>query len=186
MFGSRSAKKAAASQKSITPRAGKGATLIADTTRITGDLHFSDQLFVNGRVEGNISADPNTDATMVLSDVGHVKGQIRAPYVIINGEVDGDVYAGTRVELAANARVSGNVYYSLIEMQLGAMVDGQLVHVSPEEASTQPASDGAAAPDEPAQVRALAASDAAESTDSSEDVEVPDKTDNELSRKSGS
>ena len=48
--------------------------------------------------------------------------------VVVNGKVEGNVYAGTRVELAAKAAVKGNVYYKLIEMQLGAMVDGQLVH----------------------------------------------------------
>jgi len=48
--------------------------------------------------------------------------------VVINGTVEGNVYASARVELAAKARVKGNVYYQLIEMQLGAMVDGQLLH----------------------------------------------------------
>ncbi len=50
------------------------------------------------------------------------------PNVVINGTVEGDVYASARLELAARARVKGNVYYQLIEMQLGAMVDGQLLH----------------------------------------------------------
>ncbi len=68
----------------------------------------------------------------MISDVGSVKGQINAPFVVVNGRVEGDVHAGTRVELAPQARISGNVYYTLIEMQLGAMVDGQLVHVQNE------------------------------------------------------
>jgi cytoskeletal protein CcmA (bactofilin family) len=57
-----------------------------------------------------------------------VAGEIRVPNIVINGRVAGNVYAGNKLELAANARVQGNVYYKLIEMQLGAMVDGQLVH----------------------------------------------------------
>ena len=115
---------------------GKGATLIAHNTEVSGDLHFSDQLYINGHIEGNINAEEGSEATLMISDVGSVKGQIRAPFVVINGRVDGDVHAGTRVELAANAKVSGNVYYKLIEMQLGAMVDGQLVHVGDEAAAT--------------------------------------------------
>jgi len=108
---------------------GKGATLIAESTRIAGDVRFSDQLYVNGHVEGDIRAEDGASAMLVISDIGSVKGEVDAPVVVVNGRVEGNVRAGTRVELAANARITGNVYYKLIEMQLGAMVEGQLVHV---------------------------------------------------------
>lgn len=112
----------------------KGATLIAENTRISGDVHFSDELYVNGQIDGNVSADADSGATLVVSDLGTVNGEISVPFVVVNGKVAGDVYAGTRADLAADARISGNVYYKLIEMQLGAMVDGQLVHVDDEAA----------------------------------------------------
>jgi cytoskeletal protein CcmA (bactofilin family) len=107
------------SKKPVT-KMGKGATLIAENTAIAGDVRFSDQLYVNGHIEGNVLAEAGTDATLMISDVGSVKGQIHAPFVVVNGRVEGDVHAGTRVELAPHARISGNVYYTLIEMQLGA------------------------------------------------------------------
>lgn len=116
------------SKKPVT-KMGKGATLIAENTAVVGDVRFSDQLYVNGHIEGNVVAEAGSEATLMISDVGSVKGQINAPFVVVNGRVEGDVHAGTRVELAPHARISGNVYYTLIEMQLGAMVDGQLVHV---------------------------------------------------------
>ncbi len=107
----------------------KGVTLIAPNTEVVGDIRFKDQLYVNGYVEGNVlSAEEGSAATVIISEEGSVKGEIRVPNVVINGEVEGNVYASSRVELAARARVKGNVYYELIEMQLGAMVDGQLLH----------------------------------------------------------
>lgn len=106
----------------------RGATLIAENTRVAGDVHFADELYVNGTIDGNVTADPDGNGTLVISEVGAVNGEISVPFVVINGKVAGDVHATTRVELAANARISGNVYYKLIEMQLGAMVDGQMVH----------------------------------------------------------
>jgi cytoskeletal protein CcmA (bactofilin family) len=118
--------------KKPTTKMTKGATLIAENTAVTGDVRFSDQLYVNGHIEGNVLAEADSEATLMISDVGSVKGQINAPFVVVNGRVEGDVHAGTRVELAAHARISGNVYYALIEMQLGATVDGQLVHVRAE------------------------------------------------------
>ncbi len=105
----------------------KGVTLIASHTEIIGDIKFADQLFVSGRVTGNVLAD-HENATVVISEEGFVCGEVRVPNVVINGLIEGDVYARSKVELAANARVQGNLYYKLIEMQLGATVDGQLVH----------------------------------------------------------
>lgn len=106
----------------------KGTTLVAANTRIIGDVRFSDQLFLDGVVEGNVIADDSDKATVIVSEEGSVIGEIRAPHVVINGTVEGNVFAGARVELAAKARVKGNVHYKLIEMQLGALVDGQLLH----------------------------------------------------------
>ena len=106
----------------------KGVTLIAGNTEVHGDVHFINQLYINGHVKGNIIAEDGTDATVIVSDEGSVSGEIRVPNVVVNGSVEGNVYATNRMELARNAEVKGNVYYKLIEMQLGAMVDGQLVH----------------------------------------------------------
>lgn len=106
----------------------KGVTLIAPDTEVVGDVRFKDQLYINGHVNGNVLAAGEDPATVVISEQGSVTGEIRVANVVINGTVDGNVYATARVELAAKARVNGNVYYQLIEMQLGAMVDGQLLY----------------------------------------------------------
>lgn len=117
----------------------KGVTLIAQNTQVVGDVRFKDQLYVNGHVEGNVLSGDEESATVVISEEGSVTGEIRVPNVVINGEVEGNVFASARVELAARARVKGNVYYQLIEMQLGAMVDGQLLHEPvPEPAKVHP------------------------------------------------
>ena len=105
----------------------KGVTLIAAHTEVVGDIKFTDQLFVSGKVSGNVLADDD-NATLVVSEEGCVSGEVRVPNVVINGLVEGNVYASHKVELAARAKVQGNLYYKLIEMHLGALVDGQLVH----------------------------------------------------------
>lgn len=105
----------------------KGVTLIATDTEVVGDIQFANELFVNGKVTGNVLAQSD-QATLVISEEGCIAGEVKVPNVVINGAVEGNVYAGHRVELAAQAKVKGNLYYKLIEMHLGAMVDGQLVH----------------------------------------------------------
>lgn len=105
-----------------------GITLIASNCEITGDLHFSDQLQVNGIIKGNINAEDGTKALVTISEKGRVEGDIRVPNVVVNGKVDGDIYADKHIELAAKAEITGNVFYNLIEMVMGSRVEGKLVH----------------------------------------------------------
>jgi cytoskeletal protein CcmA (bactofilin family) len=75
-----------------------------------------------------VQAEPDSASALTLSEKGIIDGDIHVPNVIINGEVNGDVYGGQRVELAPKARVTGTVYYNLLEMAMGASVNGQLIH----------------------------------------------------------
>ena len=85
-------------------------------------------------------------ASLLLAEQGTVEGEIRAPVVIINGTLVGDVHAGERIELAQKARVEGNVHYSVVEMSAGAQLTGRLVHVQSQEARALQAQDTGATP----------------------------------------
>lgn len=111
-------------------RAARIDTLVGQHSRVLGDVHFSGGLHVDGSIKGNVYADQDDKAQLSLSDNGRVEGEVRVPYVVLNGVVQGDVYSSEHVELAANARVTGNVYYNVIEMAVGAEVNGKLVHDS--------------------------------------------------------
>ncbi|WP_111642614.1 bactofilin family protein [Marinimicrobium alkaliphilum] len=102
-------------------------TLISRGTKIVGDLHFSGDLQIEGHVSGNIIAENGNDAKLVVAEKGVVEGEIRAPMVVINGRVVGNVYSAKHIELAAKAVVEGNVEYQLIEMVKGSQVNGSLV-----------------------------------------------------------
>jgi cytoskeletal protein CcmA (bactofilin family) len=102
-------------------------TLIAEGTVIRGDVEFTGGLHLDGRIEGAISAD-GADAVLNLSDKGRVTGEIRASNAVINGVVQGDIIVAERLELAAGARIEGNVYYKMLEMAAGAQVNGKMVY----------------------------------------------------------
>lgn len=110
-------------KKSVT---GKIDTLIGQQTEISGDVRFNGGLHVDGAIKGNVIA--SGEAVLMLSEHGRIEGDVRVPNIVLNGAVTGDVYAAERIELAARARVNGNVYYNLIEMAMGAEVNGNLVH----------------------------------------------------------
>ena len=108
-------------------------SLISKSTEINGDLHFSGALEIEGTVRGNIYADPEVPAKVRILESGLVQGEIKAPLIIVNGLVEGDVYSSEHIELAAKARVVGNVYYHMIEMVMGSELNGSLSHRTPAE-----------------------------------------------------
>ncbi len=107
-------------------------TLIGQGTEINGDLVFSGGLHVDGAINGNVVAEQGSMAMLILSEFGSIEGEVNVPNMVLNGEVVGDVYGSTRVELASKSRIKGSVYYNLLEMAIGAEVNGGLVHQSQE------------------------------------------------------
>ena len=104
-------------------------TLISRDTEIIGDLRFSGTVDIEGLLQGNIIAQPGKDELVRVLDKGRVEGEIRAPSVVINGTVEGNVYSSKHLELAPKAKVEGNVFYTLVEMAAGSEVNGSLTHL---------------------------------------------------------
>ncbi len=103
-------------------------TLVGPNSQVNGDLSFEGGCHINGTVKGNVNSDGDSDSMLSISENGMVEGGVTVPYVVLHGIVRGDVVAGQRVELGPTARVIGNVYYNLIEMAIGAEINGKLVH----------------------------------------------------------
>ena len=106
-------------------------TLVGQGTRIEGDLVFDGGCHIDGEVHGAVMAASAADAYLSVSEQGSIDGSVNVPRVALNGTVRGDVHAGERLELGPTARVVGNVHYHLIEMAIGAEVNGQLIHEPP-------------------------------------------------------
>ena len=119
------------------PLSGPANTLVSRTTEIVGDIHFSGELIIEGRVKGNIYAEDDSTGLIRVAEKGAVEGEICVPSAIINGLVQGDVRSANHIELAAKAVVVGNVYYNLIEMVMGSEVNGNLMHISASQQETK-------------------------------------------------
>lgn len=102
-------------------------TLIGRNTQVTGDLRFRGGMHVDGTVRGNVEAE-GEDCMISVSQSGVIEGDVNVPRIVLDGTVTGDVYAREQMELAAHAKVNGDVYYNLVEMAVGASVNGKLVH----------------------------------------------------------
>lgn len=101
-------------------------SLIAQGTRIQGDLLFTEGLRIDGEVVGNIKAGAESPSILIVSEVAKVAGSIEADHVIVNGHVKGPVLARELLELQPKAHIEGDVSYRSIEMHQGARISGQL------------------------------------------------------------
>lgn len=118
MFGNKKRKLAGAS------------SIVGLQTQIDGDIQFEGRLHLNGVIRGNVTSERDDRAMLTLSESGSIQGDVKVPYIILNGPVTGSVYATEHIELAAKARVEGDVHYASIEMAMGAEVNGRLVRIA--------------------------------------------------------
>lgn len=105
-------------------------SLIGIGTKVTGDIHFTGGLRVDGEICGSVIADPAKASTLVLSEQARVNGEIRVTHLVLNGTVVGPIEASQYLELQSKAKVTGDVKYKTLEIQLGAIVEGKLAHIS--------------------------------------------------------
>ncbi|MDH4425348.1 MAG: polymer-forming cytoskeletal protein [Acidovorax sp.] len=101
-------------------------SLVAQGTRILGDVHFAEGMRIDGEVVGDIRAGAEQPSILVISESARVEGAIHADHVIINGQVVGPVHAAELLELQPKARITGNVHYKALEMHQGGMIAGQM------------------------------------------------------------
>jgi cytoskeletal protein CcmA (bactofilin family) len=103
-------------------------SLIGSGTRIEGNVIFSGGLRVDGEVRGDVCAVDGQQTTLVLSEQARIEGEIRVAHLVVNGTIVGPVHTTEFLELQPRSRISGDVHYSALEMHLGAIVEGRLVH----------------------------------------------------------
>ena len=110
-------------------------SLIGAGTVVQGNVMFAGGLRIDGAVDGKVATADNAPGTLVISEHARVDGEVKVSHVVINGSVTGPVTAADYLELQAKARVNGDVVYRTLEMHVGAIVQGKLMHAEAETAS---------------------------------------------------
>lgn len=107
-------------------------SLIGAGTRIEGNITFTGGLRVDGEIVGNVTAVSDQPSTLVLSEAARIEGEVRVSHLVVNGAITGPVYTTEFLELQSRSKLTGDVHYNTLEMHLGAIVEGRLVHKSSE------------------------------------------------------
>lgn len=97
--------------------------LIGKSVVIKGELSGSEDLYIDGQVEGNIELKGNS---LTIGPNGQVKASINAKGVTISGKLEGNVNASDRLELRKTAIVLGDVATQRVSIEEGAYIKGKV------------------------------------------------------------
>lgn len=115
--------KTAASISARGPAGDIALSIISKALKITGQLESSENIQVDGNVEGDIRA-----LSVKIGSGAVVKGSVYGESVELSGAVEGKIEA-KKVVLTETARMSGDVIHQDIQINSGAFIDG---HCRPE------------------------------------------------------
>src|SRR5271157_2054937 len=105
-----------------TLRSGEIAT-IGKSVIVKGELSGSEDLYVDGEVEGSISL---RGQSLTIGPNGRVRANIEARNVIVHGRVDGNIQASDRVELRKSASLAGDISTARVAIEDGAFFKGSI------------------------------------------------------------
>jgi cytoskeletal protein CcmA (bactofilin family) len=127
----------------------EGFAHIGKSVIIKGELSGSEDLYVDGVVEGTIELKSNS---LVVGPNGQVRATVNAKNITIQGRVEGNIRAADRVELRKSAVIIGDIATQRIAIEEGAYFKGKIdiqkdasskSGARPEGTSTQAAASGA-------------------------------------------
>jgi cytoskeletal protein CcmA (bactofilin family) len=96
---------------------------IGKSVVVKGELSGSEDLYVEGQVEGTIALKGNS---LTVGPHGQVKASVEAKGVIVQGKLEGNIQASDRVELRKSAIVTGDIATQRISIEEGAYLKGKV------------------------------------------------------------
>jgi len=96
---------------------------IGKSVVIKGELSGSEDLYVDGQVEGSIALKNNS---LTVGPNGQIKASVEAKAIVVQGKLEGNVQASDRVELRKTAIVSGDIATQRISIEEGAYLKGKV------------------------------------------------------------
>jgi len=96
---------------------------IGKSVVIKGELNGSEDLTIEGQVEGKIELRQNV---LTIGPNGRIKAQVFAKAVIVLGEVTGNVTATEKVDIRDNGAVDGDIASPRVAIAEGAHFRGSI------------------------------------------------------------
>ena len=102
-------------------------SVFAAGLKLKGDVEATNDVRIDGTMEGNISS----DRKVMIGASGKLKGNIRAQEVHVMGEMKGDLYAKGLAKVGTTGKFNGSIISSQIEIEQGADIEASLTKIRP-------------------------------------------------------
>jgi cytoskeletal protein CcmA (bactofilin family) len=112
--------------------------VLSSDVEIIGSVKFTNDLVIDGKIEGEITSDGN----LTVGENARIKAEVKTATVIVYGKVHGNLTATDRVELKSTAEVVGDIKAKTLSIEAGAIFVGKSTVGTP--ASSQPSATTAA------------------------------------------
>lgn len=96
---------------------------IGKSVLVKGELSGSEDLYLDGEVEGSIEL---RDHSLIVGPHGRVRANVHARDIVVHGKVDGNVRGTERVELKKSAVLVGDISTQRIIIEDGAFFKGAI------------------------------------------------------------
>ena len=126
------------------PPAGSTRNILSTDVEIKGTIKFTNDLLVDGKIEGEIASDGN----LTVGENARIKAEIKTATVVVYGKVQGNITATDRIELKSSAEVIGDIKTKTLSIEAGAIFVGRSTVGTPAQVVATPAA--SAAPAKPA------------------------------------
>jgi len=108
-------------------------TIIGQHASFKGELAFEGAVRIDGSFEGNIRA--TNGATLIVSEVAMITGEVDVPNLVLHGTISGNVRASESLKMTTTDKLKGDVEYRVISLSEGASINGRCNRIEEKQAS---------------------------------------------------
>ena len=90
---------------------------------VNGDFAAPGSARIDGKITGNV----NVEGTLVIGTSGIIKGNVKCSGIIVGGDIEGNVIAPERAELASTSRIIGDIHTGNIIIDEKALFQGKII-----------------------------------------------------------
>lgn len=97
--------------------------ILSQGVRITGEIHFDEDVYIDGSVEGNLKV----SGSLVLGEHGSVGANVEAKNMVVQGKIKGKIQCEGVLKITASATIEGDIHTTLLSVEEGAVLHGKII-----------------------------------------------------------
>ncbi len=107
---------------------------LGEDTEFNGHLNFEGTVRIDGVFEGDIFTNDN----LIVGEKARIMAEVKVGTIMVQGRVEGNIHAARKVHITSKGQIIGNIAAPALQIEDGAVVDGQITMLKKEETKVRP------------------------------------------------